>query len=75
MLKPQILQIHNTTDLAAQTGQIKCKRALCLTDCGCIATTEPANAKAVFARKGEELVREMERKPFNVEMICPRKRT
>ena len=61
MLKLQILQIYNTTDLAIQTGKIKCKRAISLADCGCIATTKLADAKAVFARKGEELVRGMKK--------------
>jgi len=69
MLKSQILQVYNTTDLAIQTGKIKCKRAISLADCSCIATAKLANAKAVFARKEEELVREMERKTFNVEII------
>jgi len=68
MLKSQILQVHNTTELAIQTGKIKCKRAISLADCSCIATAKLANAKAVFARKEKELVREMERKPFDVEI-------
>ena len=68
MLKSQILQVYNTTDLAIQTGKIKCKRAISLADCSCIATAKLANAKAVFARKEEELAREMERKPINVEI-------
>jgi len=68
MLKSQTLQVHNTTELAIQTGKIKCKRAISLADCSCIATAKLANAKAVFARKEKELVREMKRKPFNVEI-------
>jgi len=68
MLKSQILQVHNTTELAIQTGKIKCKRAISLADCSCIATAKLANAKAVFARKEKELVREMERKPCDVEI-------
>jgi len=66
ILKSQILQVYNTTDLAIQTGKIKCKRAISLADCSCIATAKLANAKAVFARKEEELVREMKTKPFDV---------
>ena len=68
MLKSQTTQVHNTTDLAVQTGKIKCERAISLADCSCIATAKLANAKAVFARKEKELLREMERKPFDVEI-------
>ena len=69
MLKSQALEVYNTTELAIRTGKIKCERAVSLADCSCIATAELANAKAVFARKEKELVKEMERKPFDVEMI------
>jgi len=68
MLKSQIIQIYNTADLAIQTGKIKCERAISIVDCSCIATAKLAKAKAVFARKEKELKREMERKPFEVEI-------
>lgn len=68
MLRSQIIQVYNTTDLAIQTGKTKCERAISITDCSCIATAKLANAKAVFARKEKELAREMERKPFDVEI-------
>jgi hypothetical protein len=68
MLKSQAIQVYNTTDLAIQTGKIKCERAISLADCSCIATAKLANAKAVFARKEKELAREMKRKPFDVEI-------
>ena len=68
ILKSQTVQVHNTTELAIQTGKIKCKRAISLADCSCIATAKLANAKAVFARKEKELVKEMERKPFDVKI-------
>jgi len=69
MLKSQILEVYNTTDFAIETGKIKCERAISMADCSCIATGRLANAKAVFARKEEELIREMERKPFDVEIV------
>ncbi len=69
MLRSQIIQVYNTTDLAIQTGKIKCERDISIADCSCIATAKLSNAKAVFARKEKELAREMERKPFDVEII------
>lgn len=68
MLKSKTLQVYNTTDVAIQTGKIKCERAMSLADCSCIAAAKLANAKAVFARKEKELAREMKRKPFTVEI-------
>lgn len=69
MLKSRILTVYNTTDLAIETGKVKCERAISLADCSCIATAKLANAKAVFARKEEELLKEMERRTFDVEII------
>lgn len=75
MLKSRMLEVYNTTEFAMRTGKIKCERAISLADCSCIATAELAKAKAVFARKEEELVKEMERKPFDVEIIFLEART
>ena len=69
MLKSQTIQVHNTTDLAIETGKIKCERTISLADCSCIATAKLANAKAVFATKEKELARETEKKPFDIEII------
>lgn len=69
MIKSQVLRIYNTTELAIETGKIKCERAVSIADCSCIATGKLSNAKAVFARKEKELIKEIERKPFDVEII------
>jgi len=69
MLESRVLEVWNLPELAVETGRIKCERAISLADCSCIATGKLANAKVVFARKEEELAREMERKPFDVEIV------
>jgi len=69
MLESRVLEVWNLPELAIETGIIKCERAISLADCSCIATGKLANAKVVFARKEEELAREMERKPFDVEIV------
>jgi len=69
MLESRVLEVWNSPELAVETGRVKCERAISLADCSCIATGKLANAKVVFARKEEELAREMERKPFDVEIV------
>lgn len=69
MLESHVLEVCNSPELAVETGRIKCERALSIADCSCIATGKLANAKVVFARREEELAREMERKPFDVEIV------
>ncbi len=69
MLRSQVLKICSTTELAKEIGRIKCERAISSADCGCIATAKLNKAKAVFARKEEELPREIERRPFDVEIV------
>ena len=69
MLKSQALRVCNTTHLAAEAGKIKCERAMSLADCSCIAVAKLVDAKAVFARKERDFVREMERKPFDTEIV------
>jgi len=69
MLKSQVLEVYGSEQLALETGKLKCERALSLADCSCIATAKLTSAKAVFARKEKELTREMEKKPFDVEIL------
>ena len=69
MLESRVLEVWNSPELAVETGRVKCERAISLADCSCIATGKLANAKVVFARKEEDLARETERKPFDIEIV------
>jgi hypothetical protein len=69
MLKSQVLEVYKSTELAIETGKIKCERTISLADASCIATGKLANAKAVFAREEKEIAREIKRKPFEVEIV------
>lgn len=69
MLKSQVLEICKSIELALETGKIKCERAISIADCSCIATGKLTNAKAVFATKEDEVIKEIERKPFDIEII------
>lgn len=54
--------------LYANAAEIKCERALAPGDCYTIANAGVTSSIALFAFREEELNREMERKPFDVEI-------
>jgi uncharacterized protein len=47
---------------------LKCGRRISLADCYCIAAAEVNRSKALFMARERELARELERKPFGVEV-------
>jgi predicted nucleic acid-binding protein len=69
MLASRVLDICDSIEIAVRTGKIKCERNISLADCSCLAVAEMTKAKAVFAKREKELVKEIEKKPFNVEII------
>lgn len=68
-LMTSVFNLSNSTELALQTGKIKCERAISLVDCSCFALAKLTNAKAVFAFREGEIIREMRRKPFDLEIV------
>jgi hypothetical protein len=46
-----IIRVYNTTDLAIQTGKIKCERAISLADCFCLALAHKTFCSALFAKR------------------------
>jgi hypothetical protein len=54
--------------LYVKAAEIKWERALALGDCYTIANAKATNSAALFAFREEELKREMERKPFDVQI-------
>jgi predicted nucleic acid-binding protein len=60
--------ITDSERLYASAAEIKCERALSLADCYCLANAEVTKSKALFACREEDLTREIERKPFDVEI-------
>jgi hypothetical protein len=69
ILASNVLDICDSAEIAVRTGKIKCLRSIPLADCSCVAVAEMTKAKAVSAKREKELVKEMEKKPFNVEII------
>ncbi|MDK2383538.1 MAG: PIN domain-containing protein [Candidatus Korarchaeota archaeon] len=58
--------VHGLDEVA---GELKYDRAISLADCYVIALARTMDAAAVFAKREKELVREMERVPFDVNLL------
>mgnify|MGYP000279967314 CR=1 FL=1 len=69
LLRSGYLHVQETSFLIEEAAKIKCKRAISLADCFCIALARRLACKALFAKREEDLVREMRRKPFDVEIL------
>ncbi len=61
--------VEIVSGLDEEAGDIKCGRAISLADCYVIALAEALDATAVFARREKEIIREMERAPFGVNLV------
>jgi len=69
ILASRVVGVSNSTELALQTGELKCERTISLSDCSCLATARLDKAKAVFAFREKELLREMRKKAFDVDIV------
>jgi len=65
----RVIDIINSIDFAAETGKLKCERAISIADCSCLVAAKLAKAKAVFASKENEPIREMKKAPFDMEVV------
>jgi len=69
ILSTRIVEIENTKEMAIEVGRLKCERAVSIGDCSCIATAKITGSRAVFAQREKDLVNEIEKRPFDVEII------
>ena len=63
------LVIDYSEDIIDQSGSLKCNRAISLADCMCIALATKYNCSALFARKEQEIDRELRRKQFDAPLV------
>jgi len=63
------LSTTSSDEVDMQAGAYKCARSISLADCYVLAAARVFDAAAVFAKKEDDLTREMKRKPFDVEVI------
>jgi predicted nucleic acid-binding protein len=69
VLSSAAIEVFNSIDLAIEVGKLKCERSISLADCSCLATAMQAKARAIFAFREDELLREMRRRSFDVEIV------
>jgi predicted nucleic acid-binding protein len=68
LVRSNYINLTDVAKLYANAAEIKCERALALGDCYTIANAKVTSSTALFAFQEEELKREMEKKPFDVEI-------
>ena len=69
LLESGCVQVVETGRVARRAARLKCERSISLPDCFTIALGEEMRVPALFARSEAELVRELERNPFEVPIL------
>jgi len=69
LLASGYIQIEDTLSLINEASKTKCKRAISLPDCFTLALARKIGGAALFARKEQDLTVEMQRKPFDVDIL------
>jgi len=69
LLASGYITVEDISLLALNASKYKCERAISLADCFCLALAHKYSYSAVFARKEKDLVMEMQKKPFDVEIL------
>jgi len=69
ILSSRVVEIDNTEEMAFETGRLKCERAISIGDCSSIATARITGSRAVFAQSEKEIMKEMRKSPFPVEIL------
>lgn len=69
LLKSGYLHVEETSFLIEDAARLKCERALSLADCFCLALARRFACKALFAKKEDDLLKEMRKKPFDIEIL------
>ncbi|HZY94110.1 MAG TPA: PIN domain-containing protein [Candidatus Bathyarchaeia archaeon] len=66
LLNSNLVIVQPTSGLVSMAAQIKCDRALALSDCFTLALARMHHCEAIFAKPESELSREQKKKPFDV---------
>jgi len=61
--------VEDFSALIADASELKCKRAISLADCFCLALAQKTSSKALFATREKDLTNEMQKTPFETEII------
>ncbi|MFI5422280.1 MAG: PIN domain-containing protein [Nitrososphaerales archaeon] len=68
-LRTNYVSIVSSDDLDIEAGRYKCSRAISLADCYVLAVAKVQNASAVFAKKEDDIAREIRRRRFDVRIL------
>ena len=69
VLESGYLSRVSSNELDVEAGRYKCARGVSLADCYVLATAKLMHAAALFARREDDIKRESERDPFDVQLI------
>jgi len=69
LLASGYITVEGTSSLILDASKFKCERAISLTDSFCLALAHKSFYSALFARREKDLVKEMQKKPFDVEIL------
>jgi len=68
IMDSKMVIIINNEELIEEAAKYKCNRAIALADCFTLATAKLKDAKAMFAKREEELIKEINKQKFDVEI-------
>lgn len=69
LLESGYLTVEDTQKLVNEAAKIKCCRAISLPDCFTIALAKKIGGNALFARKEQELTKEIQKERFNINVL------
>ena len=69
LLASGYIKVEDSLKLIIQASKTKCKRAISLPDCFTIALAHQIAGNALFARKEQDLTAEMQKEPFEVNIL------
>jgi predicted nucleic acid-binding protein len=69
LLASGYFKVEDTLKIMNDAAKLKCCRAISLPDCFTIALAQAINGNALFARKEQDLTTEMQRKPFDIDVL------
>jgi predicted nucleic acid-binding protein len=63
------VQVEDVSFLIEAAARLKCERAVSLADCFCLALAQYYHCGVLLAKRENELVREMQKQPFDVKIL------
>ena len=69
LLSSGYLNVYRTDQLIDLAAKYKCERSISFADCFVLTLAKKLGCRALFARREQELVKEMNRKKFDIEIL------